>query len=80
MHRRRKKRKQYVQRKFLAYISENFWVELSGMSPETPKISGDSILDVKCRHFGFNDDLGSLSHMNRTVDRWWNVVIGKDLV
>ena len=80
MHRRRKKRKQYVRRKFLAYISENFWVELSGMSPETPQISGDSILDLKCRHFGFNDDLGSLSHINRTVDYWWNVVIGKDLV
>ena len=50
------------------------------MSPETPQISGDSILDLKCRHFGFNDDLGSLSHINRTVDCWWNVFIGKDLV
>lgn len=50
------------------------------MPPETPKISGDYILDLKCRHFGFIDDLGSLSHINRTVDRWWNVVIGKDLV
>ena len=60
MHRRRKKRKQYVQRKFIAYISKNFWVELSGMSPETPQISGDSILDLKCHHFGFNDDVGSL--------------------
>ena len=50
------------------------------MPPETPKISGDYILDLKCRHFGFNDDLGSLSDINRTVDRWWNVVIGKDLV
>lgn len=77
----KKKEKETVcSKKFLAYISENFWVELSGMSPEAPQISGDSILDLKCRHFGFNDDLGSLSHINRTVDCWWNVVIGKDLV
>ena len=46
--------------KFIAYISKNFWVELSGMSPETPKVFGDSILDLKCHHFGFNDDVGSL--------------------
>ena len=30
------------------------------MPPEILKVSGDSILDLKCRHFGFNDDLGSL--------------------
>ena len=47
------------------------------MPPETPQISGDYILDLKCRHFGFNNDVGSLSHINRTVDRWLNVVIGK---
>lgn len=77
----KKKEKETVcSKKFLAYISEKLWVELSGMPPETPKISGDYILDLKCRHFGFIDDLGSLSHINRTVDRWWNVVIGKDLV
>ena len=73
-----KKEKETVcAKKFLAYISEKLWVELSGMPPETPKISGDYILDLKCRHFGFNDDLGSLSNINRTVDRWLNVVIGK---
>lgn len=77
MHRRREKRKQYVRRKFLAYISENFWVELSGMPPETPQISSDYMLDLNCRHFSFNDHLGSLSNINRTVDRWLNVVIGK---
>ena len=77
----KKKEKETVcSKKFLAYISEKLWVELSGMPSETPKISGDYILDLKCRHFGFNDDLGSLSHINRTVDRSWNVVIGKDLV
>lgn len=77
----KKKEKETVcSKKFLAYISEKLWVELSGMPPETPKISGDYILDLKCRHFGFIDDLGSLSRINRTVDRWWNVVIGKDLV
>lgn len=50
------------------------------MSPETPQISSDYMLDLNCRHFSFNDHLGSLSNINRTVDRWLNVVIGKDLV
>ena len=56
---------------------KNFWVELSGMPPETPQISSDYMLDLNCRHFSFNDHLGSLSNINRTVDRWLNVVIGK---
>ena len=74
----KKKEKETVcSKKFLAYISENFWVELSGMPPETPQISSDYMLDLNCRHFSFNDHLGSLSNINRTVDRWLNVVIGK---
>ena len=40
------------------------------------KISGDSILDLDWRHFSFNGDVGSLTHINRTIDRWLNVVIG----
>lgn len=56
----KKKEKETVCSKKIYCISKNFWVELSGMSPETPKIFGDSILDLKCHHFGFNDDVGSL--------------------
>ena len=47
------------------------------MPPETPQISSDYMLDLNCRHFSFNDHLGSLSNINRTVDCWLNVVIGK---